>query len=195
MYDSFIEQLAGLDLSGFSIKPAPFDQTDFPCDDAIDQTLTGGFGGAVRAHGTNGIILANKGGARITKHRTSGREHKLGHAGPADRRKEPGGGAHVVLPGWDGLTHRSADMHIRRKMLHAIKRFVSQQGQDGLLISGIKHVEGHAQMLGGVGATGPEIIQPMHFVPLLLESRYGVRPDVARGPCDQNSHTGVSARR
>ena len=41
MYDSFIEQLAGLDLSGFSIKPAPFDQTDFPCDDAIDQTLTG----------------------------------------------------------------------------------------------------------------------------------------------------------
>ena len=41
MYDSFIEQLAGLDLSGFSIKPAPFDQTDFPCDDAIDPTLTG----------------------------------------------------------------------------------------------------------------------------------------------------------
>lgn len=41
MYDSFIEQLAGLDLSGFTIKPAPFSQTDFPCDDAIDQTLAG----------------------------------------------------------------------------------------------------------------------------------------------------------
>lgn len=39
MYDSFLEQLAGLDLSGFSIKPAPFNQTDFPCEDAIDQTL------------------------------------------------------------------------------------------------------------------------------------------------------------
>ena len=86
-------------------------------------------------------------------------------------------------------------MHIRRKMLHAIKRFVLQEGKDGLLISGIKHVEGHAQMLGGVGATGPEIIQPMHFVPLLLESRNRVGSDVARGPCDQNSHTGVSARR
>lgn len=41
MYDSFIEQLAGLDLSGVSIKPAPFDQTDFPCEDAIEQTLAG----------------------------------------------------------------------------------------------------------------------------------------------------------
>ena len=41
MYDSFLKQLAGLDLSGLSIKPAPFDQTDFPCNDAIDQTLTG----------------------------------------------------------------------------------------------------------------------------------------------------------
>lgn len=41
MYDSFIEQLAGLDLSGFAIKPAPFDKTDFPCEDAIDQTLAG----------------------------------------------------------------------------------------------------------------------------------------------------------
>lgn len=41
MYDSFIDQLAGLDLSGFSIKPAPFDQTDFPCGEAIDQTLAG----------------------------------------------------------------------------------------------------------------------------------------------------------
>lgn len=41
MYDSFTQQLAGLDLSGLSIKPAPFDKTDFPCDDAIDQTLAG----------------------------------------------------------------------------------------------------------------------------------------------------------
>lgn len=41
MYNSFIEQLAGLDLSGFSIKPAPYNSTDFPCGDAIDQTLAG----------------------------------------------------------------------------------------------------------------------------------------------------------
>ena len=41
MYDSFIEQLAGLDLSGFSIKPAPYNSTDFPCGDAIEQTLAG----------------------------------------------------------------------------------------------------------------------------------------------------------
>ena len=39
MYDSFIDQLNGLDLSGLSIRPAPFSQTDFPCEDAIDQTL------------------------------------------------------------------------------------------------------------------------------------------------------------
>jgi len=39
MYDSFASQLAGLDLSGFTIAPAPFNATDFPCEDAIDQTL------------------------------------------------------------------------------------------------------------------------------------------------------------
>ena len=39
MYDSFIDQLSGLDLSGLSIRPAPFDATDFPCEEAIDQTL------------------------------------------------------------------------------------------------------------------------------------------------------------
>lgn len=41
MYDSFVQQLAGLDLSGFSIRPAPFNQTGFPCEDAVDQTLAG----------------------------------------------------------------------------------------------------------------------------------------------------------
>lgn len=39
MYDSFLEQLAGLDLTGFSIKPAPFNTTDFPGEEAVDQTL------------------------------------------------------------------------------------------------------------------------------------------------------------
>ena len=39
MYDSFASQLAGLDLSGFTIAPAPFNETDFPCEDAIEQTL------------------------------------------------------------------------------------------------------------------------------------------------------------
>jgi hypothetical protein len=39
MYDSFIDQLSGLDLSGLNIRPAPFNETDFPCEDAIDQTL------------------------------------------------------------------------------------------------------------------------------------------------------------
>jgi hypothetical protein len=39
MYDSFIDQLSGLDLSGLRIKPAPFNESDFPCEDAIDQTL------------------------------------------------------------------------------------------------------------------------------------------------------------
>lgn len=41
MYDSFIQQLAGLDLSSFSIRPAPFSATDFPAGDAVEQTLTG----------------------------------------------------------------------------------------------------------------------------------------------------------
>lgn len=41
MYDNFTRQLAGLDLSGFSIAPAPFAPSDFPCEDAIEQTLTG----------------------------------------------------------------------------------------------------------------------------------------------------------
>ena len=35
MYDSFASQLAGLDLSGFSITPAPFNEADFPCEDAM----------------------------------------------------------------------------------------------------------------------------------------------------------------
>lgn len=39
MYDSFLEQLAGLDLTGFSIQPAPFNTSDFPGEEAIDQTL------------------------------------------------------------------------------------------------------------------------------------------------------------
>lgn len=39
MYDSFLEQLAGLDLTGFSIQTAPFNITDFPSEEAIDQTL------------------------------------------------------------------------------------------------------------------------------------------------------------
>ncbi len=39
MYDSFTSQLAGLDLSGFIISPAPFNQDDFPSDDALAQTL------------------------------------------------------------------------------------------------------------------------------------------------------------
>ena len=39
MYDSFATQLAGLDLSGFSITPAPFNESDFPCEDAIAHTL------------------------------------------------------------------------------------------------------------------------------------------------------------
>lgn len=41
MYDSFIDQLSGLDLSGLSFRPAPFNESDFPCPDAIDQTLAG----------------------------------------------------------------------------------------------------------------------------------------------------------
>ena len=39
MYDSFIDQLSGLELSGLSIRAAPFNETDFPCEDAIEQTL------------------------------------------------------------------------------------------------------------------------------------------------------------
>ena len=39
MYDSFASQLAGLDLSGFSITPAPFNEADFPCEDAMSHTL------------------------------------------------------------------------------------------------------------------------------------------------------------
>lgn len=39
MYDSFLEQLTGLDLTGFSIQPAPFNTSDFPGEEAIDQTL------------------------------------------------------------------------------------------------------------------------------------------------------------
>jgi len=39
MYDSFASQLAGLDLSGFSITPALFNEADFPCEDAMAHTL------------------------------------------------------------------------------------------------------------------------------------------------------------
>ena len=39
MYDSFASQLADLDLTGFTIAPAPFDATDFPSEDATAQTL------------------------------------------------------------------------------------------------------------------------------------------------------------
>lgn len=39
MYDTFAAQLAGLDLTGFTIAPAPFSQTDFPCETAVEQTL------------------------------------------------------------------------------------------------------------------------------------------------------------
>lgn len=39
MYDSFTSQLAGLELAGFSVAPVPFDQTDFPCEEAVEQTL------------------------------------------------------------------------------------------------------------------------------------------------------------
>lgn len=39
MYDSFIGQLAGLDLSGLTIAPAPLGQADFPSEDASQQTI------------------------------------------------------------------------------------------------------------------------------------------------------------
>ena len=39
MYDSFTAQLAGLDLAGFSIQPAPFNDTDFPGEEASERTL------------------------------------------------------------------------------------------------------------------------------------------------------------
>ena len=39
MYDSFTAQLAGLDLAGFSVRPAPFNETDFPAEEASEQTL------------------------------------------------------------------------------------------------------------------------------------------------------------
>src|SRR5690606_9786084 len=41
MYDSFTAQLAGLDLAGFSFQPAPLNETDFPADEASEQTLAG----------------------------------------------------------------------------------------------------------------------------------------------------------
>ena len=41
MQTSFAEQLAGLDLSGFTIGPPPVSQTDFPCAEAVAQTLEG----------------------------------------------------------------------------------------------------------------------------------------------------------
>ena len=39
MYDSFAAQLAGLDLSGFAITPAPFNDADFPCAEAVEHTI------------------------------------------------------------------------------------------------------------------------------------------------------------
>ena len=39
MHSSFSEQLAGLDLSGFSIGPAPVSTNDFPVHEAVVQTL------------------------------------------------------------------------------------------------------------------------------------------------------------
>jgi hypothetical protein len=39
MHTSFSDQLAGLDLSGFSIGPAPVNTTDFPVREAVVQTL------------------------------------------------------------------------------------------------------------------------------------------------------------
>ena len=39
MYTSFADQLAGLDLAGFSIGPAPVSSTDFPEREAVVQTL------------------------------------------------------------------------------------------------------------------------------------------------------------
>jgi hypothetical protein len=39
MHSSFADQLAGLDLSGFSIGPAPVTSTDYPVREAVSQTL------------------------------------------------------------------------------------------------------------------------------------------------------------
>ncbi len=36
---TFADQLAGLDLAGFSIGPAPVSMTDFPVREAVVQTL------------------------------------------------------------------------------------------------------------------------------------------------------------
>ena len=39
MHTSFADQLAGLELTGFSIGPAPVSTSDFPVRDAVVQTL------------------------------------------------------------------------------------------------------------------------------------------------------------
>ena len=39
MHTSFADQLAGLDLAGFSIGPAPLSTSDFPLGEAVVQTL------------------------------------------------------------------------------------------------------------------------------------------------------------
>ena len=39
MHTTFADQLAGLDLAGFSIGPAPVTATDFPCRESVVQTL------------------------------------------------------------------------------------------------------------------------------------------------------------
>lgn len=41
MHAPFAEQLAGLDLTGFTIGPPPITQIDFPCPEAVAQTLEG----------------------------------------------------------------------------------------------------------------------------------------------------------
>ncbi|MXO71822.1 DUF2493 domain-containing protein [Alteraurantiacibacter buctensis] len=40
MHTTFVDQLAGLDLAGFSIGPAPLAQTDFPTSEEVNQTLS-----------------------------------------------------------------------------------------------------------------------------------------------------------
>ena len=80
-------------------------------------------------------------------------------------------------------------------MLNTVERFLAQEGQNRFFIPCIKHMKGHVQVLGSLRATRPKIIKTVHLVPLLLKSRSGVGSDVPRSPCDQNSHTGVSAAR
>ena len=141
-------------------------------------------------HGANVVILVNKGGARITKHRTSRREHEFGHARcTADRSLR--GGAHATFPKLGWATHR-ADMHIRRKMLHAIEDSSRRRRRRP------PHLR-HQLWKGTPKCSGRRDDRPENHPDhapraLPFESRYGVRPDVARSPCKQNSHTGTGRR-